>query len=108
MARAQLDDPIVAHSRPRRSWLWFSAAAVPILLAGAVLIRPSQLRHGAKVLAARSVGGEYLNDANVAFQLSPSSCGAAALQMVLRHHGITVGQRSLVRDLKGPKHWSLR
>jgi len=106
MARAQLDDPIVARPRPKRFWLWFSVAAVPVLLAAAILILPSQLRHGAKVLAAHSVGGEYLNDANVAFQLSPSSCGAAALQMVLRHHGISVGQRSLVRDLKGPEHWA--
>lgn len=106
MAPTQPADPIVARPRPKRSWLWFSVVSVPVLIAGAVLILPTQLRHAAKVTAARSVGGEYLNDANVEFQLSPSSCGAAALQMVLRHHGISVGQRSLNRELGEPGHWA--
>ena len=70
--------------------LWFGGAPV--------------LRLAGRSVVAREMGGRYLGTRGVVFQRSPSSCGAAALDMVLRAHGIAVSGERLEAELGGADH----
>lgn len=73
--------------------------AVSLVLFGAPL-----LRFAGRSLVAREMGGRFLGSRGVVFQRSPSSCGSAALEMVLLSHGVHVDSDSLVAELGGPNH----
>ena len=61
-----------------------------LALVAVIIALPRITRYLGRAAGARVIGGTYLGTRDVVLQDTPSSCGAAALAMILRQYGIPV------------------